>query len=198
MVLSVMILIFAYLMGSVSSAVLVCKALHLEDPRNVGSGNPGATNVLRLHGKKAAFLTLLGDSLKGFIPVMIAHALGVSDLVVALTGLCAFSGHLLPVFFGFRGGKGVATLIGVLLGTSWLLGLAYIITWLMIALITRYSSLAGLTASVLTPLYAYFLLPAIDYVVVFSVMTIILFWRHHANIRNLFRGKETKIRLNKY
>ena len=198
MVLPVTIMIIAYLMGSVSSAVLVCRALRLEDPRNIGSGNPGATNVLRVHGKKAAILTLLGDILKGLFPVLIAHAMEVSDLIVALTGLCAFVGHLFPVFFGFRGGKGVATLIGVLLGTSWLLGLAFIVSWVLVALITRYSSVSGLAASILAPLYAYFILPAIDYVVVFFVMAILLIWRHQSNIRNLIHGEETKIRFNKY
>ena len=158
MITDILLIALAYLIGSVSSAVIVCKLLQLEDPRTQGSRNPGATNVLRLFGKKAAIPTLIGDMLKGAVPVVIGHSLNSPDMVLACIGLAAFSGHLFPVFFNFKGGKGVATLIGVLLGTYWILGLAFIGTWLLMAVIFRYSSLSGLTAAAMTPVYIALLL----------------------------------------
>ena len=171
--------------------------MRLDDPRHHGSNNPGATNVLRLHGKKPAIFTLAGDVLKGTLPVLLAHAMALPDLVVALTGLAAFTGHIFPVFFKFRGGKGVATLIGVLFGINWMLGLAFIVTWLIVAMLFRYSSLAGLTAAALSPVYSFILLPSTEYVTSIGIMAIILFWRHITNIKNLFAGRESKIRLRK-
>lgn len=197
MLLNIVLVIIAYLCGSLSSAVIVCKLMRLDDPRHHGSNNPGATNVLRLHGKKAALLTLAGDVLKGLLPVLLAHALNAPHLIVALTALVAFGGHLYPVFFGFQGGKGVATLIGVLFGIYWLLGLAFVITWLLVALLFRYSSLAGLSAAVLTPIYTLLLLPEVEYIAAVGVMAAILFWRHRSNIKNLLAGKEDKIRIGK-
>ena len=141
MLTDISLILLAYLLGSVSSAVIVCKLLRLEDPRTQGSKNPGATNVLRLHGKKAAIPTLAGDVLKGIVPVVIGHSLNSSDMILACIGLAAFSGHLFPVFFHFKGGKGVATFVGVLLGTYWVLGLAFMGTWLLMAAIFRYSLL---------------------------------------------------------
>lgn len=187
------LIVIAYLMGSIASAILICKLFGLSDPRSDGSGNPGATNVMRLHGKKAAILTLAGDVLKGVIPVLIAKGLGSTELIIALCGLAAFLGHLFPVFFGFKGGKGVATLIGVLFATHWILGLAYIATWIAVALITRYSSLSALVAAFLTPVYSWLLTQNISFLLCHIIMVVALFWRHQSNIRNLMAGTESKI-----
>lgn len=184
---------FAYLCGSLSSAVIICKMMRLDDPRLHGSNNPGATNVLRLYGRKAAILTLVGDVLKGLLPLLLAHALQTSHLVIALSATGAFLGHLYPVFFAFRGGKGIATFIGVLLGIYWPLGVAFIVTWLVVALLFRYSSLAGLSAAALTPVYTGFILPQNVYLISVSIMVIFMFWRHRNNIRNLIAGKEDKL-----
>ena len=195
MVILIMLVILAYLAGSLASAVLVCKALGLGDPRQQGSGNPGATNVLRLYGKTAALLTLAGDVLKGAAPVLLMRYLHAPDLFVAAAGLAAFAGHLYPLYFGLRGGKGVATLIGVLLGYHWLTGAAFIVTWLLVALVSRYSSLAALTAALLTPLYCWFFLSAPVYIIATSLMSALLVWRHRSNIKKLLRGVETRISL---
>lgn len=192
---SALLVVGGYLLGSVACAVVVCRALGLPDPRVGGSGNPGATNVLRLHGHVAAVLTLAGDMLKGLLPVLLAKSLGAAHWVVALTGMAAFAGHLYPVFFGFRGGKGVATLVGVLTGVHWLLGVAFIVTWLVTASLFRYSSLAALTAAVLTPLYAWFLMHDKIYVIALSTLAAVLIWRHRSNVSNLIGGREEKIRL---
>lgn len=192
---SILILLvpLGYLFGSVASAIVVCRIMRLGDPRLQGSGNPGATNVLRLHGKKAAALTLAGDVLKGAIPVLLARFLHAPDTVIALTGIAVFAGHLFPIFFRFQGGKGVATYIGVLFASCWLLGLGYIGTWLLVALLLRYSSLAALTAAVMTPVYTALILPVPAYVLAYSIMTLALFWRHRANIRRLANGSEPRI-----
>lgn len=187
------LVITAYLLGSIASAILVCRLFSLSDPREGGSGNPGATNVMRLHGKKAAILTLAGDVLKGVIPVLLAKVLNSSELVIALCGLAAFFGHLFPVFFKFKGGKGVATLIGVLFATHWLLGLAYISTWGVTALLFRYSSLSALVAAALTPVYSWLILENIGFSLCHVAMVSILIWRHRSNIQNLIAGTETKI-----
>ncbi|OGT66215.1 MAG: glycerol-3-phosphate acyltransferase [Gammaproteobacteria bacterium RIFCSPLOWO2_02_FULL_47_50] len=197
MLLNISLVIIAYLSGSVSSAVVICKLMRLDDPRVHGSNNPGATNVLRLHGKKAAILTLTGDMLKGLFPVLIAHAFNAPGLIIALSALAAFCGHVFPVFFGFRGGKGVATLTGVLFGMYWLLGLVFVITWLAVAGLFRYSSLAGLLAAASTPFYALLLHTSSPYIAAIGCMTVILFWRHRSNIRNLMAGKEDKIGIGK-
>jgi len=139
MILTTSLVIFAYLAGSLSSAIIMCKLFSLPDPRSQGSGNPGATNVLRFGGKKIAILVLTGDVLKGLIPVLIASTVGLTATGIALVGVSAFLGHLYPVFFKFQGGKGVATALGVLLGISWLLGVAIIVTWLVTAVIFRLS-----------------------------------------------------------
>jgi len=184
---------FAYLMGSITSAILVCRIMGLSDPREGGSGNPGATNVMRLHGKQAAILTLAGDVLKGFIPIIAAIILKHPDWVIAASGLAAFAGHVFPVFFGFKGGKGVATLIGVLIATYWLLGLAFVLSWLIVAFIFGYSSLAALVAAALSPIFAWFFLESLPYIYSTIVMVLILIWRHQSNIRNLLNGNESKI-----
>ena len=193
MLINIFLIFSAYLVGSISSAILVCKTLGLSDPRDGGSGNPGTTNVMRLHGKKAAFLTLIGDILKGIIPVLLAKVIVGSENIIALCGLAAFLGHIFPIYFNFEGGKGVATLIGILFATHWLLGVAYVISWILIAIIFRYSSLAALVAAFSTPLYAYFFVHNFHYVMSFAVLTLILFWRHKSNIYNLLNGKEDKI-----
>lgn len=193
MITASLLVLLGYLTGSLASAVIVCRLLGLGDPRSEGSGNPGTTNVMRLYGKRAALLTLAGDVLKGLLPVVLAQALGASLAIVALTGLAAFSGHLFPVFFSFRGGKGVATLIGVLFGLHWSLGLGYVLTWLLTAALFRYSSLAGLIAALTAPLYASLLLPQLEVVGAVAVMSLLLIWRHKSNITKLLAGTEDRI-----
>jgi acyl phosphate:glycerol-3-phosphate acyltransferase len=183
----------SYLVGSLSSAIITCKCLGLPDPRTQGSGNPGATNVLRLGGKKAAFITLLGDGLKGAIPVWAAAYYGFDAAAIAFIAFAAFFGHLFPIFFGFRGGKGVATLLGSLIALSPLAGLAWIGTWLIIALIFRYSSLAALIASLLTPFYLWMLTHNKTFTFLYLLMSLMLLLTHRSNLRNLFTGKERKI-----
>jgi glycerol-3-phosphate acyltransferase PlsY len=182
-----------YLFGSISTAIIVCKLMGLPDPRTEGSRNPGATNVARLGGKKAAALTLAGDMLKGLVPVLIARALHADSTILAATALAAFLGHLYPVFFGFQGGKGVATALGVIYGLHWPVGLLTTGIWLAMALVFRYSSLAALTAILLTPLCFMWLLPERPIVIAMVVLAMLLFWRHRSNIANLLSGEEGKI-----
>ncbi len=184
--------IIAYLFGSVNSAIVTCKILGIPDPRTIGSGNPGATNVLRIGGKKAAIITLLGDMLKGLIPVLIAKMLGFSTTILALVALFAFLGHLYPIFFRFQGGKGVATVLGCLLGLAWPVGFAMIITWVVIAFIFRYSSLAALITAIMAPFYTWYFTNE-TYTLIVAIMSLLLIYRHHQNIRKLFRGEESKI-----
>lgn len=186
-------ILIAYLIGSISSAIIVCKLMGLPDPRTQGSRNPGATNVLRLGSKKAAAITLLGDILKGVIPVLAAKWYGINSEALALVALAAFLGHLYPLYFRFEGGKGVATLLGCLLALAWPIGLAWMATWFVIALIFRYSSLASLVASLLAPLYAWIMLHNIVYVDVIFLMSLFLIFRHKNNIYNLLAGKESKL-----
>jgi acyl phosphate:glycerol-3-phosphate acyltransferase len=193
MLIAALLILFAYLLGSVSSAILVCRLMGLADPRTQGSCNPGATNVLRIGGKGAAAITLAGDLLKGLLPVLGALWLGMSDPVVVLVGMAAFLGHLYPVFFGFQGGKGVATALGVLLGWSWPVALAAAATWLAMATVFRISSLSALTAALLTPLYLWWLAPTPDYVGGGMLMAAVLIWRHRSNITKLLQGTEGKL-----
>lgn len=193
MLVSVLLVAAGYLLGSVATAVLVSRALGASDPRSGGSGNPGATNVLRLAGRRAAALTLAGDVAKGVAPVLAARALDQPSGLVALVGLAAFLGHLYPVFFGFRGGKGVATALGALLGMAPLLGAAVLATWLVVAGVSRYSSLAALAASVLAPVYAWVVSGDPGVVGAVSAMTVLLVWRHRANVRRLLAGEEGRI-----
>lgn len=181
----------AYLTGSVSSAIIVCKMMGLADPRENGSGNPGATNVMRIGGKKAAAITLAGDALKGLLPVLLAKTLAVDSLVLSLVVFAAFLGHLYPVFFGFKGGKGVATSFGVTLGVTWWLGLAVSGTWLLVYKLGKISSLAALVAATLTPLYVWLIVGDLNLVVTFVVISLILLWRHKSNIQRLLAGKES-------
>lgn len=185
--------LLAYLLGSVSSAVVIARVMGLPDPRETGSKNPGATNILRYGGKTAAILTLAGDILKGVAAVLIARALTADAMIVALTGFAAFLGHLFPVFFGFRGGKGVATALGVWLALNLWVGLALIATWVLVAVLFRYSSLSALVASLAAPLYVAWLSPGVPHLVTMVVMSAILIFRHRSNIRNLIAGTEGKI-----
>ncbi len=182
---------FAYLIGSVSSAIIVCRLMGLPDPRGQGSGNPGATNVMRIGGKKAAAITLAGDALKGLLPVLLAKFIAVPNLLLAAVVFAAFLGHLYPIFFGFKGGKGVATSFGVSLGVSWILGLAAVITWLSVYKISKISSLSALIAATLVPLYAWFITADFYLTCVFSLISVILLWRHSANIKRLLAGEES-------
>jgi glycerol-3-phosphate acyltransferase PlsY len=186
-----------YLFGSVSTAIIVCKLMGLPDPRTAGSRNPGTTNVARIGGKKAAALTLLGDMLKGLLPVLAAHALEVNSTILAATALAAFLGHLYPVFFGFQGGKGVATALGVTFGLHWPVGLLTAGTWLAMAIVFRYSSLSALTAILLAPAYFYWLWPSMPVIVAMLVLAMVLYWRHRTNIANLMSGKEGRITFGK-
>ena len=185
------LIVIAYLVGSISSAILVCNLMGLPDPRTEGSRNPGATNVLRVGGKKAAAITLIGDMLKGLLPVLAANLLQVAPLTLALTGLAAFLGHLYPVFFGFRGGKGVATMLGVLFGFHGIVGAATAGTWLLIAKGFKISSLAALIATLLAPLYVWLIIgPSPELIITTGAMTVLLFWRHRSNIQRLLSGEE--------
>jgi len=183
----------AYLLGSLSTAAIVSRLAGLPDPREQGSKNPGATNVLRLGGKKAAAITLAGDALKGLLPVLIARALDVAPEMLAAIGLAAFLGHLYPVFFGFKGGKGVATALGVLSGFSGWVGLAVLTTWLAMAALFRFSSLAALTAAALAPVYVWLLLHSPVLTGAALAMTLLLISRHRANIERLLKGEESRI-----
>ena len=195
MIIDILLVLGGYLFGSISTAILTCHLMGLPDPRSEGSGNPGATNVLRLGGKKAAFLTLSGDMLKGLVPVLIAQALHASPLIQSATALAAFLGHLYPVFFGFRGGKGVATALGVAFGLYWLAGLIVAGIWLLMAFVFRISSLSALTAMLLAPACFWLLKPEPAFIGVMIVITLMLFWRHRTNIRDLLSGTEGKIEL---
>lgn len=187
------LVIFGYLSGSIASAVIVCRILGREDPRTLGSGNPGTTNVYRLYGRRAACLTLAGDLLKGAIPVIAAGLTDAPDFIIAATGMAAFLGHLYPVFFNFRGGKGVATLTGIILAVNWLLGLVFIGTWLSLALLFRYSSLSSISATLLTPVYCWLLLHSPAYIISFTSMTVLLIYRHRQNVMNLIAGREPRL-----
>ncbi|MEY4765268.1 MAG: hypothetical protein RI907_1941 [Pseudomonadota bacterium] len=183
----------AYLIGSLSFAVIVSRLFGLDDPRTYGSGNPGATNVLRSGNKAAAILTLVFDALKGYVPVMLAVQAGMDTLSVTTIGLGAFIGHLWPVFFKFEGGKGVATAAGALLGFSGALGGSVLLVWIAMAAIFRYSSLAALTASVAAPILQVVLLGQSAETWGVLIMSALLIWRHAANIRKLLAGEESKL-----
>ena len=187
----------AYLVGSLSFAVIISRAMGLADPRSYGSKNPGATNVLRSGNKAAAVLTLVLDALKGYVPVLLAllwrDRLGMSELVIAMVGLAAFLGHLWPVFFRFEGGKGVATAAGVLLALNPHLGLATLVSWVIVAFFLRYSSLASLVAAVFASFYQLLVWGGGDLMVAILPMSLLLIWRHAGNIRRLLDGTESRI-----
>jgi glycerol-3-phosphate acyltransferase PlsY len=187
----------AYLIGSLSFAVIVSRLMGLADPRSYGSGNPGATNVLRSGNKAAAILTLVLDALKGYVPVLLAviygPRVGIEEGGVALVGLAAFVGHLWPVFFGFRGGKGVATAAGVLFGINPWLGLATLATWVIIAAFFRYSSLAAIVSAVFAPFYQMLIWEGGPVAGAVTVIGLLLIWRHSANITKLLAGTESRL-----
>lgn len=186
-------IVIMYLIGSISSSILIARLLNLPDPRGLGSGNPGATNMLRTGSKKAAVFTLVGDLLKSLIPLLIARYFGFELFALCLMGLAAIIGHMFPIYYQFRGGKGVATTVGVLLAINWHLALSWGVIWLTTAMVTRFSSLAAIVATISLPLVAYFLnLPT--YLLLTTVAIVVLvIWRHQSNIRNLLSGNEDKI-----
>jgi glycerol-3-phosphate acyltransferase PlsY len=194
---SVIAVVAAYLIGSLSFAVIVSRAMGLADPRSYGSGNPGATNVLRSGSRKAAIATLALDALKGYVPVFLAFLLaerfGWGNVTIAAVGLAAFLGHLWPVFFKFQGGKGVATAAGVLFAFNPFLGLATLLSWALIAAFFRYSSLASLVAAVFAPFYQALIWGADAFFAAIVVMCALLIWRHQANIKKLLAGTESKL-----
>ena len=189
--------LIAYLVGSLSFAIIVSKLMGLGDPRTYGSRNPGATNVLRSGNKTAAVLTLLLDALKGFVPVALvqyyAFELGFEDTTIAFVGVLAFVGHLWPVFFRFQGGKGVATALGVLLGYEPLLGLSILVTWVAMAALFRYSSLASIVAALFAPFITLLFFDRPPVALGVTVMSLLLMWRHSRNFVSLLKGKEPKL-----
>lgn len=201
LILDLLLMPIAYLIGSISFAVVVSKCMRLPDPHSYGSGNPGATNVLRTGNKLAAVLTLIGDALKGYFAVMLARVLlGDESLTSTLNSwlLCGvvvavFLGHLFPIFHGFKGGKGVATACGILFGINWILGLATLSTWIIVATFMRYSSLAALAAAVFGPIYFVFLFGFHPMALALVVVSALLIWRHRSNIANLMNGTESRI-----
>jgi glycerol-3-phosphate acyltransferase PlsY len=199
--LALLLIPIAYLIGSVSFAVVVSKCMRLPDPHSYGSGNPGATNVLRTGNKLAAVLTLIGDALKGYIAVMLARIIlgdtslssTMSSWVLCGVVIAVFLGHLFPIFHGFKGGKGVATACGILFGINWILGAATLSTWIIVAIFMRYSSLAALAAAVFGPIYFVFLFGFQPIGVALLVVCLLLIWRHRSNIQNLMNGTESRI-----
>ena len=195
--LTLIFVVAAYLLGSVSFAVMTSKAFGMADPRTYGSGNPGATNVLRSGKKVAAALTLLGDAGKGWLAMFLAIKFAPHDaqglLMVSLVALAVFLGHLFPVFLKFQGGKGVATALGVLLALNVWMGLGVLLTWIVMAAVFRYSSLSALVAAVAAPVYAMMVHLRPELVLATAIMSMLLIWRHKSNIQNLMSGKENKI-----
>jgi glycerol-3-phosphate acyltransferase PlsY len=199
--LALLLIPIAYLIGSISFAVVVSKCMRLPDPHTYGSGNPGATNVLRTGNKLAAVLTLIGDALKGYIAVMLARVLLGDESLASTMGswvlsgvvIAVFLGHLFPIFHGFKGGKGVATACGILFGINWILGVATLSTWIIVAMFMRYSSLAALAAAVFGPIYFMFLFGFQPIGVGLLAVCLLLIWRHRSNIQNLMNGTESRI-----
>ena len=185
--------VVAYLVGSIPFAVIVSRLMGLPDPRSFGSGNPGATNVLRSGSKAAAILTLAGDALKGWVPVWAAIRLGLAAEVVAVVALAAFLGHVYPVWLRFKGGKGVATAAGVIFAVDWRVGIAVLVVWLTLVVVSRFSSLGSITAALFAPVAVYYLDGAGPVLLATCLMCAILVWRHEANIRKLLRGEESRI-----
>jgi len=189
----IVLIIAAYLLGSISSAIIVSRLMGLPDPRSQGSNNPGATNVLRIGGKKPAAITLFGDMLKGFIPVLLANLMGVGETTLAAVAMAVFLGHLYPLFFHFQGGKGVATALGVQFGLSWMIGGSVAAIWLFMGYVIKISSLSALVSMALAPIIVWLVTGSIVLTGMSVVMTVLLFWRHRSNIQKLLAGKESKI-----
>ena len=196
-IVDILVVVLAYLLGSLSFAVIVSKAMGMADPRSYGSGNPGATNVLRSGKKKAAVLTLLGDALKGLVAVVIAKCLldagHITEATVAWVAVAVLVGHMWPVFFGFKGGKGVATAVGVLFALSWPVALICTIVWLIMAFGLKISSLAALVATVLSPILAWYFIDESSWCWAVLVIAVLVLYRHKSNIQNLLSGNESKI-----
>ncbi|CDZ76726.1 G3P acyltransferase [Legionella massiliensis] len=188
------VIVVGYLFGSVCSAVIVSQLFSLPDPRTEGSKNPGATNVLRLAGKKYAAIVLLGDMLKGLLPVLLAKILGADHVAICFTALAAVIGHMYPVFFRFHGGKGVATALGALLGVNFILGVMVIATWLLVANFTRYSSLASIVSIILAPIYAMLAIGHLEIFPPLFFITLLVIYQHRNNITRLIDGEEPKIK----
>ena len=197
MLVNIFAVLIAYLIGSLSFAVIVSKIYGMDDPRSYGSGNPGATNIFRTGKKKVAALTLLGDALKGLFAVLLAlwlqDALHLSNETIASVAVAVLVGHMWPVFFGFKGGKGVATAVGVLLALSWPLALLCIFIWLVMAFGFKVSSLAALTVAVLAPIFAYFIIDYSSWVWAVVIIAALVLYRHKSNIQKLIKGEEGKI-----
>lgn len=184
-------LIASYLLGSISSAIIICKIMGLPDPRTKGSKNPGATNVLRIGGKKIATFVLLIDGLKGAIPVMLAHYFGLSLFELTIILLCAFLGHVFPIFYGFKGGKGVATYLGGLIGLNFFVGLTFSLIWLIVAKVIKISSIAALTATLLSPVYFYFITTHnLKATLVIFLINLFIYFTHRENIKRIINGDE--------
>ena len=195
MILGIVLVVLGYLCGSLASAVIVCRIMKLPDPRKQGSGNPGATNVLRLGGKKAAALTLAGDALKGAVPVLLAHLLSDSPVVLASTAVAAVVGHMYPVFFQFKGGKGVATTFGAVAALVYPVALFMGAVWVLTAMATRYASLASLAAAVAAPLFALVFIQEPATILALVIIAALLVYRHRENIQRLRDGIESEINL---
>ncbi|AEH34140.1 glycerol-3-phosphate 1-O-acyltransferase PlsY [Vibrio anguillarum] len=189
--LALIMIISAYLLGSISSAVLICRLLRLPDPRNMGSNNPGATNVLRIGGKKAAIAVLLCDMLKGTIPVWGSYYLGIDPILLGLVAIAACLGHMYPIFFHFKGGKGVATALGAIAPIGLDLTALIILTWVSVAFLFRYSSLAALVTVLLAPFYTWLIKP--QYTLPVAMLCCLIVFRHHQNIKRLLAGTEPKV-----
>ena len=187
------LLVASYLIGSISSAVIICKVLGLPDPRTQGSKNPGATNVLRFGGKKIAAFVLFFDGLKGAVPVFIGVYYGFGLTALTLTALCAFLGHVFPVFFRFRGGKGVATYIGGLIAINFLVGLIFSIIWLLVAKVIKISSMSALIATALSPIYFYLITGSIESTLIIALISLLIFYTHRDNIKRLINKEEDVI-----
>ena len=194
-ILGIVLPVLGYLCGSLASAIIVCRVMKLPDPRKQGSGNPGATNVLRLGGKKAAGLTLAGDVLKGAVPVLLAHLLSDSPAILAATAVAAIVGHMYPVFFQFKGGKGVATTFGAVAALVYPVALFMGAIWILAAMATRYASLASMAAAVAAPLFALVFIQESAYVVALTIIAALLVYRHRDNIQRLRQGTESEISL---
>ena len=187
-------IILSYLIGSISTAIIVCKILNLPDPRTQGSNNPGATNVLRIGGKKAAAITLIGDGLKGAIPVLISINFGFSLVDATWIALAAFLGHVYPVFFGFKGGKGVATFLGALFALGLPLGLSFALIWVFVAKVLKISSLSALIATLLTPVFFFFIVGNLEATYIITLMSLWIFYTHRSNIKRILSGEEGSIK----
>ena len=195
MINQLLIILFAYLVGSVSSGIIVSQIFNLPDPRTIGSKNPGATNVMRSGNKKAAIFTLLGDIFKAIFVLAIAEYLGFNDLIIVCVALAVLIGHIYPIFYTFRGGKGVATAIGILIALNFKLALIVASIWLLVFGIWRYSSLAAIVAAISAPIIAIFILRDQSlYCIAFTLITIIILFKHQANIRKLLSGTELKFK----